>query len=201
MAGTFNQSMSQTKSDFEKIIKPIFENLFTKSSFLSLENVNNPACKWLDTSAGVDLLIKHNEKLFLRTVASRIQRTDKDWKTFTIRLERDNGTMTEYEKKMTAFRHGGVLPTLTYQAYISKDDGKLISLGIAWTVDILDYTKSNEIETRHTGDEQIGQAKFYYIKWADFKKFFTLQTVYPHDDGYLAEWDGKQKFFKVSKGA
>lgn len=155
---TFQKSL-----DYQKIIKPLLEKVL-KGELITVEGETlNETAKLLDTLAGIDLWFANKEK-GMRGIASRIQ-YGKNWRTFTIRLERDSGAKTEYEKRKYAIDNDYLYPVITYQAYLCED-GKM---AIAMTKDIIDYIDKGLAYIRHTKDDQQGQASFYVVDWDDFK--------------------------------
>ncbi|MCF1432211.1 MAG: hypothetical protein LPH20_15630, partial [Shewanella sp.] len=96
----------------------------------------------LDMQAGIDAW-HINHEYGMRGIGSRIQWVYKSYDTFTYRLERASGAMTENEKRRRAIIEGGgwVYPHLTVHAYIENPRrmGALISFAVAKTTDIIDY--------------------------------------------------------------
>ena len=162
MADDFKLAMRKSV-DFQKLIKPTLERALQGGLITVEGNTIDETAKLLDTLAGIDLWFVNKER-GMRGIASRIQYS-KNWRTFTIRLERDTGTKTEYEKRKYAIDNNYLYPVITYQAYLCESGG----IGIAYTKDIIDYIDKGLAFIRHTNEEQEGQASFYVIKWDDFK--------------------------------
>jgi len=115
----------------------------------------------LDMYAGVDgWHIKENN---LRGIASRIQ-IGTDWKTFTIRMMRDSGACTEYEKRKFAINSdkGWLYPQITIQAYSQTKEGPILSCGISRTVDIIQFIDNKLHKSRRTSN-----ALFAVCSWAE----------------------------------
>lgn len=91
-----------------------------------------------DTQSGIDGWQVH--QLGLRGIASRIQIGD--YRTFTVRMTRDSGGKTEYEKRLQAItsERGWLYPEITVQAYsANKENGPILSIGVARTNDIMKF--------------------------------------------------------------
>lgn len=180
MAGNVKQSMLQTAQDFQNHIAPVFRQLYKGCVLVHTETFEDELSKAFDNNAGIDVWLINNEHATPLGIASRIQRSDKNWRTFTIRRQRDNGSPTEFVKRTQALELGNLFPALTYQAYISKDGKKLLGMAIAHTWQLFDYIKyCKDIETNHTGQNQFGQASFYVISWRDFARYYDLTEYAP----------------------
>src|SRR5574338_1021379 len=94
----FKQSLSRSMQQFTDVIQGSLGNVL-KGEFRIVEgNTVDEVAKLLDTLAGID--VWHINKLKgIRGLASRIQTTDRNWHTFTIRRTRESGAATEYEKR------------------------------------------------------------------------------------------------------
>lgn len=169
MAGHFNESMSQTMHDFKYFVEPVFKKLWRDCVWFSNENAGNALADYFDTCSGIDLWQVNPESKIIKGVASRIQRSDKCYETFTVRFERETGTETEYSKRLHAIRNGGLYPELTYQAYISAGGERFSALAVAKTVDIFRFIEKESVAVKKTGNDQIGQANFFVINWDDMK--------------------------------
>lgn len=113
----------------------------------------------LDKYAGIDGW--HLHKLGLRGIAARVQ-AGVNYKTFTIRHTRRSGATTEYEKRKTAIGSpsGWIFPAITVQAYTKTKDGPVVSIGVAYTVDIFDF-----IEKGLNTENQCSNATFLVCNW------------------------------------
>ncbi len=196
MAGTFEQSMEQSRQDFQRIILPILQGLYPNSEIIHTEAMNDSWFKFLDIYSGVDVLLINHEKKIMQGIASRIQRSDKCFETFTIRLERDNCSPTEFFKRQEAMQRGIFYPSLTYQAYIDPFGKQLIGMAIAHTNDILNYIVEEKPLIKHTNSNQFGQASFYVIYWHDFSQSRQLVVIRPASKGYIVTWRGGKKLLK-----
>lgn len=176
MAGTFNQAMNGTESDFDKFVKPVIPYMFN-GNLIPVEGDTGNIAKILDTQCGIDYILDYNGLLY--GVASRIQRVEggrRPWNTFSVRNERDNGTTTEYEKRIKNIFGQSIYPKITYQAYVSSD-GKLQSMAVGFTEDIIACCALGKYTMRHTGSAQVGQASFMAVDWNVMRRSgYTLRT-------------------------
>lgn len=162
MADNFEVALKKS-IDYQKIIKPTLEKALGGWMITVEGDTLNETAKLLDTLAGIDLWFVNQER-GMRGIASRIQYS-KNWRTFTIRLERDTGTKTEYEKRKYAIENNYLYPVITYQAYLCDGGG----MAMAYTKDIMEYIGNGFAYIKHTNEEQEGQASFFVVKWDDFK--------------------------------
>lgn len=123
----------------------------------------------IDMYGGIDLILKKG--ISLRGVASRIQKHEKNWRTFTIRHERDTqtGLNTEYKKRLYAIENEWLYPHYTLQAYLDANEA-LLGYAICRTKDLFDLIKRGLYRENHTKPDQKGQATFLIVDWDDFKK-------------------------------
>ena len=164
MAGNFRQSLSASIIGFNQHIKPSLEKILS-GELVSVEgNTLDETSRLLDTLAGIDIWWV-NPKHGMRGIASRIQ-PGRNWRTFTIRKDRDSGAKTEYEKRKNAIDNEFLYPVITYQAYVGEHG---VSIGIGHTKDIINCIENGLCDERRTGDDQDGQATFYVVKWDVFR--------------------------------
>lgn len=187
MAGTFKESMIQTKADFKNLVIPALQKVLPNCKFISTEGKDNVLFKAFDMFAGVDAWAIDEAREKVRAISSRIQRCEEDWTTFTIRRQRSNGNLTEYFKRIET---DGLHPELFLHAYVTPDGEKLKRLAIARTKDIFDFIKKVKPPIRHTGENQDGQASFYACEWGRMKergyKLFVMRCEKVTDWGFLA---------------
>lgn len=132
----------------------------------------------LDMMAGIDGWQLHADGM--RGIASRVQAGEKDWSTFTIRMKRDSGATTEFEKRLIAINgeRGWIYPHLTIQAYAKTQDGPIISVGIALTKDLIDYIQKN-----HAYEKRTDNATFAVCSWDRMQKLgYGLKILKPQED-------------------
>lgn len=158
--------------------KPIIKQLLNGGDIKIVEGDDNEICLMLDQTCGTDYFQAYGKNDgqmdgLVWGIGSRFQKTwhnCQPFNTFTIRRSRESGAKTEFEKREYAMKHGGIYPYLTMHGYYDEQTGEILSLAIARTKDIWDFIKQGHAKERHTGDNQIGQATFYFIGWDDFKK-------------------------------
>lgn len=196
MAGYFNESMSQTIQDFKTFVEPIFKAIWRNCIWLSNENADNVLAGYFDTFSGIDLWQVNTNAQIIKGVASRIQRSDKCYETFTVRYRRESGAETEYSKRLRAMQNGGLYPELTYQAYINADNETLMGLAVAKTADIFRFIEKESPPLKKTGAFQFGQASFYVIKWHDMKaKDYDIMIVHTCEHGFILKYRKGEKEF------
>jgi len=141
-----------------------------KGDFEVVEGVTKyKMAETLDQLAGIDLWY-FNTTRGVRGVANRIQFGDKNWQTFTIRKSRESGAKTEYEKRRYAIDNDWLYPVLTVQGYYDDKKKKSLGFAVAKTEDILWMIDNDFAYIQKTGRDQIGQAEFYVVKWADMER-------------------------------
>ena len=195
MAGTFKNALHCATKDFNRHVKPFLLALWIGCEIFSCEEQQDPLLRALDNYAGIDYLILREDVQQVIGLASRIQRTGLNYQTFTIRKARDNGSPTEYEKRITAIAGGRLFPALTLQAYLSTDGEQLLQMGLANTVDLFNFIRRNPSEQKHTNENQRGQASFFAVKWSDFERHYSLMTAKPADEpnAWIVSRTGTQK--------
>jgi hypothetical protein len=117
--------------------------------------------KILDIGAGIDCWHITNQG-GVRGIASRVQKGDKVWGTFTVRKSRSSGAETEYAKRKRAICSDGgeIYPQLTIQAYAQTETGPVLAAAVCRTKDLINY-----IDTKNTTVKQTGNASFYVCSW------------------------------------
>lgn len=162
--------------------RPTIKKMLGGGEIAQVEEIENAVCNMLDLKAGIDYFQVYGESEELKGViwgiSSRFQ-VGKSWETFTIRLERESGVMTEYEKRKIAIERNGEYPYLTIQGYVT-DDGKeeLTSLAIARTKDIFECIDSGYRTLQHTRHDKCGQSSFYVVKWEDMVRLGYPIVIY-----------------------
>lgn len=178
--GGWKAKLRQSSDDFARLIEPIAARVLV-GQFEIVEGVTNVAvAQALDRQAGIDLWFV-STKGGVRGVANRVQRTTKNWRTFTVRNRRDSGVETEYAKRVRALKHEWLYPVLTLQAYVNLASDKLLGFGVARTRDIISFIASGRCRERRTGAGQVGQASFYVVEWDALKT--DGYTVYEYPEG------------------
>lgn len=158
--------------------KPIIKQLLNGGDIKTVEGSDNEICLMLDQTCGTDYFQVYGESDGQKNglvwgIGSRFQKTwhnCQPFNTFTIRKSRASGAKTEFEKREYAMKHSGIYPHLTMHGYYDATTGEILSLAIARTKDIWDCINKGYAKEQRTAYDQIGQATFYFIEWAEFKK-------------------------------
>lgn len=197
MAGVFKDALKNATQDFNRHVKPILSALWKDCQIFSCEDQQDPLLRALDNYAGIDYLILRENQQRIIGLASRVQRGF-NFQTFTIRAARESGTKTELEKRLNAITGGALFPTLTLQAYLSTDGEELLQMALVSTIDLFDFIQKFPSQSKHTGENQHGQASFIVVKWDDFKRKYTLMTIKPEVEPncWLIEWQGSKKIIR-----
>lgn len=177
------------KKDFERAADTLckflgFVNSGTKEGerILSIENSGNEILDMFDKYSGIDA-IQITKDSQIRTMACRVQWTDRPWNTFTIRYKRSSGARTEFEKRMDAIDNDKLYPQLTMQAYFSNNDDKLLSLAIVETRNlyksiVCDGQINTSVARKKTAFED-GNV-FLVVPWDKLSKI----SIYDHRSGW-----------------
>lgn len=158
---------------FKRLIKDDLLGHF-KSEYVAVEEYpDRELNRVIDMYGGIDLILK--SKTGLRGVASRIQPSNpnypnKNWRTFTVRYSRESGVDTEYQKRSDAIKNGCLYPCYTLQAYLDENEN-LLGYALCKTRDLLTLIDRGIFRLKRTGEDQIGQAWFFVVRWRDFKKY------------------------------
>lgn len=175
----WKQALNRSASDFDRLIRPIASSMLN-GHFEIVESVTaTPMAKALDTQAGIDLWFVHTTS-GIRGIANRVQRGTRNWRTFTIRKERETGAKTEYEKRVKAIEHEWLYPILTLQGYVTPNGESLLGFAVARTRDILSAIADGMAETQKTREAcNIGLATFYVVHWDDLRRAGRPIIEYP----------------------
>lgn len=143
----------------------------------------------LDQEAGIDALQRLPSGALV-SLAHRVQFGPTSWDTFTIRLNRTTGAITEFEKRLTAIRTPkAIFPSWTLTAY-ALPSGELLSCAAIQT-EALYLMTARELESgssrvikkrvnRYDGNE------FYAIDW----DLTSVAPLYPELDLRVSIWRG-----------
>lgn len=161
-----NKEMLLTAHNMEKIVYPQIKKelkWFRRSTLYSIENNKDNTLQMLDTRCAIDGYIFKSDGAI--PIATRCQYGEKSWSTFTIRRSLLSGSETEYDKVSNAInKQLYTRPQLSIHAYLTRrNNGKLISVGIAKTEDI--FSLINKNKWRHVSDGNT----FYYVSWDDLE--------------------------------
>lgn len=172
---------------------------------------DSTVAKDLDVLAGVDVwYTQRGEGCF--GIASRVQEPASDGRyssdTFTIRVGRESGVETEYQKRLKAIRDGRwILPTIMSHAYVenakSGTDMRVVAAAIAWTKDVYAFMEEHKgFVNMKTSYDESGAATFKYFQWAHmilkgfevlcFGKRDEFANGYPSQETIARFWDRRQ---------
>ena len=147
-------------------IKPIVEKLLPNWRLMQVEGKDDEVCKVLDMSCGIDYLLYSKDCCLIGGIASRVQ-YGKNYRTFTVRKERESGALTEFQKRSQAIAKGTIYPYYSMQAYIL--DENVAGLAITKTADLIKFIDKGFAEIMKTNADKIGQAEFYVCNWDKMK--------------------------------
>lgn len=174
---------------FLDVVWPVIKRKCGGGEIRPVELIQDQAvAKQLDILAGIDLW-QTVTAAGVRGIASRVQfgegALDKKhgcpYDTFTIRMERESGVTTEFDKRTEAIRSGRwMYPYLTVQAYCSEQPPSLYSVAVIRTADLYSYVAvkrernkacGHDFLVKQTTDKETGKwAKFVYVTWAELTK-------------------------------
>jgi len=111
----------------------------------------------LDQRAGIDgwQVFKVEQHDVIRSIASRVQWSAESWRSFTLRYQRNNGSLTEVAKWLFSYDHPDYdlsHPALVVQSYTSLPrgsvDGPLLEAAVMRWHDLVTFMKSHPPEKR-----------------------------------------------------
>ena len=160
---------------FQKFSVHAMKKCFGGAQIVPIEGREDAATKLLDIFAAIDGLIV-NVNGTIDFYSNRVQ-VGKNYESFSLRRSRLSGKATEFEKMQQARRTGGAMPQFTVQAFVDSDE-QSATVGIAPTLDVLDYAEHNP-EIRATTN-----ATFFVAPWRELARV----KVYRVDaSGYVEE--------------
>lgn len=187
MNRTVEHDMSLSKLCFENSVWNICAGYLGGGALMQMEgSPDSKLATVLDTLAGVDAW--QIMKTGMRGIASRVQTVpngSKPFNTFTVRLARESGASTEYEKRRYAIDSWGedvsftgcrelLYPAITIQAYAHAWDGPVVSIGMAYTRDVIDFvTQYLNGENNGAFKREVthgGAATFIACPWAKMQE-------------------------------
>ena len=187
MNNQIDADKKQSADDFEKIVLPVIEK-YCGAKIIHTENLRGKLPLMLDHYFSTDALYIKDGKMF--GVSSRIQR-GKNYYGFSSRAERDSKTKTELQKHSDAIANDDYLPEITIQAYIDGDD---LTVGLANTVDVVDFIKKYKPQPKHTSKSKVGQATFYPVSWRDMQqKGYHLKIIHEKIKNPSSPFFGEEK--------
>jgi hypothetical protein len=174
----YRVNLTKSARDFIKLVWPTIRQYFNNCKIRHMETVTTVTfCRELDQEAGIDAWTLDTER-GMRGIASRVQ-WNINYRTFTIRKERESGAKTEFEKRLYAIRNDWLYPFYTVQAYISIAENKRELLSVAWckTKDLIEYIEEGALGEDYyikTVDNN-GKADFFVVPWKKFHQIYSLE--------------------------
>jgi len=166
MNSRVNCDMDWSSAVFESVVWPMIVDVLGGGELLRMENRPDvELARLLDMKAGIDGWQIRTDGM--RGIAARVQ-TDCEYRTFTVRRERDSGAKTEYEKRAEAIygNNGLIYPTITVQAYrVINNEGIVVSVGVARTKDVFDFIRAGYAKQKRTSN-----AWFFVAPWDDMRQ-------------------------------
>jgi len=169
----WQDKLNDSNKAFINLVWPVIKNICGGGEIKPVEIISdNDIAKDLDVLCGIDIWQKISDK-GVRGIASRVQFTNKQWNTFTVRKYRKSGYKTEYQKRLEAINSNGkyIYPYLTCQAYVSLDQSHLLSCGVARTKDIFHEVESGNYINRINPDDETGFIAINFMDVKDVKIF------------------------------
>ena len=159
---------------------PIVGLLMSGWELVPVEGQTNEVCRVLDMECGIDYLLYSKYSGQVYGLASRVQ-YGRNYRTFTVRKERESGAKTEYRKRIEASTYGGLSPYYTMQAYVK--DGEINGLALVKTEDLLKFIEKGLADEGKTGTNKDGQATFYICDWDKLREAGYAVKEYSQPDG------------------
>lgn len=167
--------MSSSTRAFVEVVWPALTPVLGgESQYMPIEGIaGHELAHQLDMVAGIDGFQIRHDRLFMRGIATRVQwiRTgSKPYDTFSIRVSRPSGGITERDKRLVAvqFRaYGPLFPDLTIQAYLREKTNELLSVGVVKTVDLFRCVHKHPSGIRRkagNGGEEFEAYPFEYLR-------------------------------------
>ena len=185
MRDEVQRDSNQSSADFVRVVWPVVQEYCPELHGSALRMVegrpHNPIAYELDVCAGIDAY--QRASLGLRGITSRVQWW-KDYQTFTVRIERPNGVMTEYMKRLTTIKkrsEGFLYPYWTIQAYVERPGVKLLSVAVAKTVELYLYIEQRKQSGQPCHERPAGNGgeRFLYVEWDQYRRAGNYLFVYP----------------------
>lgn len=159
----WTNDLAKSIGNFERYILPVLPKL-VRGKYIRVEGTLEEIAEMLDKRVGIDAMIDQGDLVY--GLGSRIQIDSGVWNTFTIRMERESGNQTELEKLRKAILNDSMRPHLTLHAYI--ENGKLQSVAVARTRDIIEYIDTHDCPVRRSWDADTQKwAQFAFVYWRD----------------------------------
>lgn len=158
----FNVNKPISDKNWE-IISPTIIKALEATNVIDMDDLVSPEDIDADRNCGIDKTMEINGKQV--TMALRIQPSNVDWRTFSIRKSTVSGLPTEFYKRRKAIKSGdeSKYPKITAQVYIVNNQ---ISYAIIRTKDLYDFIEQNPELIQTRTNRQDGN-KFVVVYWAD----------------------------------
>lgn len=160
--------MGRSAQAFKTVVWPALQPYLADAEAIPVESVTDHGfARELDALAGIDAWIIPSGK-YVRGLASRIQwpRTQKNYRTFTVRLSKLNGARTEYDKRKTEMATtGAITPHYWAHAYLGRQD-RLLGAAVALTRDIIDCITDRVGCERHNPSDG---TSFWCVDWDELR--------------------------------
>ena len=167
MPSDVQTAMRDSQHYFRTLVMPKFLKTFG-GKIEVVEGLPHLLTQKLDMAAGIDAVYEppgHGPYgLALRVLYG------KNYESFTVRCQRESGMKTELAKRRESLRRGGLAPSLMLQAYVDREQNKLLAGAVAKTEDVLRCIELGYCDHHVTGFGEIGRAAFYSASWSTLSK-------------------------------
>lgn len=179
MQADVKKDMAWSSVAFNDLMWPIVKPMLSGGHLLQMEGrPDSELAKKLDMLAGIDGWHIHKEGM--RGIASRVQVAARPWNTFTVRMKRDSGAKTEFEKRKSAIdqpERGWIYPVITVQGYVQTESGPLLSCGVCLTSALIQFIDNGLSYLQRTSNAQFAVCSWekmkknnYPVKWWPYAK-------------------------------
>ena len=172
---TVERDMKRSASAFADLIWPAVRPLISGGDLVLMESVKDSEfAKMLDIYSGIDGWQLHTDGM--RGISSRVQ-VGTPWDTFTVRMTRDSGAATEFEKRKAAImsQRGWLYPYLHIQAYLATWTGPILSVGVVKMADLIKFIDQNHHRMNRTTN-----ATFAVCGWRQMRGMgYALKILRP----------------------
>lgn len=174
--------MNNSSQLWQDVVWPLVQHTVRGGDLVPLEVLGNETAQMLDVMAGIDGFQVHPE-FGLRGIAHRAQLVTqgRSYDSFTIRMSRASGHTTEFEKRVKSIdaKAGWLFPALTIQSYATAWVGPVVAVGVARTIDIIQFVRDGHHYTRNVTSG--GSATFAVCDWHKMKDCgYTVRIVRPN---------------------
>lgn len=178
------RDMRKSTPDFLNVVWPALQKNCPElhgGQLRAVEGKGTELSADLDMRAGIDAYQRWDRAM--RGIACRVQ-WEKDYRSFTVRTSRPNGTETEYQKRLTVIKRrdeGFIYPYWTIQAYLDQPGGTLLSAAVAKTAELYLWIEQYERNVRQLPRKKArnGGEGFLYVGWDLYRLSGNYLFVYP----------------------